>query len=83
MAARFAGRFLESVAREGSESGPGINLNYKFHRTMARAEEGPLTREREGDRACWTSAESINLIYLPFIRPSVAPPDVDHWLVTT
>jgi hypothetical protein len=78
-----AGRFLESVAslacpRDRSR-GPGINLNYKFHRTMARTEGGPPAVNasgREGDCARWPSVERINLIYLPFIRPSVAPPDV-------
>jgi len=47
-AARFAGQFLESVAREGLD--PGINLNYKFHRTMARAEGGPPAVNANGSR---------------------------------
>lgn len=79
MAARFAGRFLESVACEGSVPSPGINLNYKFHRTMARAKGGPTAVNasgRGGDCARWSSVERINLIYLSFIRPSVAPPSV-------
>lgn len=64
----------------------GINLNYKFHRTMAQAmeEERLMRRARLGARlgfalAAKPSVESVNLIYLPFIRPtSVAPPDVDQ-----
>lgn len=46
---------------------------------MARMEGGPPAvnaRAREGDCARWPSVERINLIYLPFIRPSVAPPNI-------
>jgi len=80
MAARFAGR----VSRKRRSRGIGVGPRYQSKLQIPSnngASEGRTVNagtRRGGIALAAPLAESINLIYLPFIRPSVAPPGVDQ-----
>lgn len=86
-------RFLESQARCWRWESAGSRDSYQS-KLQIPSNNGVCTREKETGEGgsfrplmravereivpLWPSAESIKLIYLPFIRPSAAPPDVSR-----